>query len=139
VGAPAGARGAFAQLSEAERQQLGTMSESEREAFFEEKGIDMPAGGPGGVAGGPSGAAGGPSGGRGGGPSLLDGTVASATSDKITVTLAAGGSANAFLDDSTVVAAADGKAAVIEEGAGVLVFTEPEAAGVSAAKAVVIK
>jgi hypothetical protein len=139
-----GGPGGFAQLSEAERAQLQGMSDTERQAFFDEKGIEMPAGGPGGP-GGPGGQAGqgapgeAPSGRPNGGPTLLEGVVASTTDDKITVTLTAGGSANAFVDDSTVVASVDGKTAVIEQGAAVLVFTEPEAAGVNAAKAVVIK
>lgn len=128
-----GGRGGFAQLSETERAQLQSMSETERQAFFEEKGIEMPAGGPGGQDGQA------PTGGPRGGSSLLEGTVSAISDDKITLTLTAGGSANAYLDAATVVASVDGKSATLEEGAAVLIFTEPEAAGVNAAKAVVIK
>jgi len=128
-----GGPGGFAQLSETERAQLQSMSEAERQAFFEEKGIEMPTGGPGGQ---PGQAPGGP---PRGGSSLLEGTVSGISDDKITVTLTAGGSANVYVDASTVVASVDGKSATLEEGATVLIFTEPEAAGVNAAKAVVIK
>lgn len=134
-----GARGgAFAQLSEDERAQMQNMTDEERQAFFEEKGIDMPAGGPGGQgAGAGAGGAGGPGG--AGGTKLLEGVVASADAEKISVTLTAGGSANAYLDDSTVVASVSGGAASIEKGANVTVVTQTEAAGVDAAKVVVLK
>lgn len=143
-GQPGDRGAAFAQLTEAEREQLQNMSDTERQEFFKEKGIEMPSGGPGGQGGqgAPSGQPGGgaPSGGGpGGGTTVLEGTIASVSDDKITVTLSGSGSANAYVDDSTVVAAVAGKDATLAEGATVLVYTEPEAAGVSAAKAIVIK
>jgi len=130
-----GRGGGFAQLSDAERQQLSTMSDSERQAFFKEKGIDMPAGGPGGQADGAGARVGGP----GGGASLLEGVVAGVTDGKVTVTLSAGGSANAYVDESTVIASVSGTSATLEAGADVMVFAVPEAPGVNAAKAVVVK
>ncbi len=133
-----GGPGGFTQLSVAERAQLQNMSEPERKAFFEEKGIDMPTGGPRDQAG-PTGPGVAPSARPGRGSSLLEGTVSGLSEDKITVTLAAGGSANAYLDEATVVASVDGESATLEEGAAVLIFAEPEAPGVNAAKAVIIK
>lgn len=133
-----GARGgAFAQLTEDERAQMQNMTDEERQAFFEEKGIDMPTGGPGQGAGAGAGGAGGPGG--AGGTKLLEGVVASADTEKITVTLSAGGSANAYLDDSTVIASVSAGAASIEKGANVTVVTQSEAAGVDAARVVVLK
>lgn len=137
--APGARGGAFAQLTEAERTQMQNMTDEERQAFFKEKGIDMPSGGPqgqNGMLGGDDAAAGGGPGGR---TSLLEGVVASIDGEKVALTLTAGGSANAYVDDATVLAATEGKTATLEKGAAVLVYAEPEAAGVSAAKVIVIK
>jgi len=131
-----GGVGGFAQLSETERQELQSMTEEERQAFFEEKGIDMPAGGPMGGGAAPVGAGGAP-GGRGGG--VLEGTVASVDAEKVTVKLASGGSAIAYLDTDTVIAAPAGGTPTLAEGASVLVFSQPEADGVNAATAIVVK
>jgi len=132
---------AFARLTDAERQQLSSMSEEERQAFFKEKGIEMPAGGPMGQGGTPGqdGMPGAPNGRRGPGATLLEGTVSDMTADKITIALTAGGSASAYYDDKTVVASVEGKSPTLEKGATVIVFTEPEAAGVNAAQAIVVK
>jgi hypothetical protein len=136
-----GGRAAFARLTDAERQQLASMSDEERQAVLEEKGIDMPAGGPMGQGGipGQEGASGAQGGQRGPGNSLLDGTVSSMTTNKLTVALNAGGSAATYYDDKTVVASVEGKDPKLEKGAAVIVFTEPEAAGVNAAKAIIVK
>lgn len=136
--APDGARGAFAQLSQTERDQLATMSDEERQAFFEEKGIDMPAGGPMGGAGGGRGGAGMAGDGRGG-AQVLEGTVAAIEGDKVSLTLTGGGTANVYVDDSTVLASTEGKAPELSAGANVVVISTPEAAGVNAASTVVVK
>lgn len=137
--APAGApdRGAFAQLTEDERAKLQTMSADEREAFFEEKGIDMPAGAP---MGGPGagGAGGGMMGGRGG-QQVLEGTVEDYSDGKITLTLAEGGSAKVYVDTDTVLAAVQGKQPKVATGATLMVVATPEADGVTAASAIVVK
>lgn len=134
AGAPGGrGGGAFAQLSEDERAQMQNMTDEERQAFFEEKGIEMPSGGPG------QGGQGGPAGDTSGGTKLLEGVIASADAEKLTVTLAAGGSGSAYIDETTVIASVGGASATVEKGANVMVVTVPEAAGVDAAKAVILK
>lgn len=138
-----GPGGAFAQLTDAERQQLQGMTDEQRQAFFEEKGIDMPAGGPGGAtAGAASGTATGAQGGQGGpdgGTQFVEGTVASYSDGKMNVTIASGGSSNVYVDDSTIVASVDGKSTTITTGSKVAVTSRQEAAGVSAALSVVIE
>ncbi|MFA5845170.1 MAG: hypothetical protein WC971_10125 [Coriobacteriia bacterium] len=128
-----GGRGAFAQLSAADRQRMTTMSDAERQAFFKERGIDMPANGgfPGGGAGGA-----GTMGRRGGG--AIEGTVISLADDSITVKLAAGGSQKLVIDDKTVRATADGVTTKLAEGASVLVVSVPEADGVAGARAIIV-
>ena len=112
------------------------MTDEERTAFFKEKGIDMPTGGPGGpMVAGQNGAA--PGGGRG--TQLLDGEVLSVDADSMTVKLAGGGSTKVYLSTDTVEAAAEGTAYKLEAGAEVLVFAEPEADGITAARAVIVK
>lgn len=137
AGAPAG----LARLTEDERRQLQTMTPEQRTQFFKEKGINVPTGGPGGgmMFGGPDGSSGtGAPGGRGG-TRLLDGTVQSVDAEKMTVTLTDGGSATVYLDASTVRATAASSTATPAVGAKVLVVSVPEAAGVSAAKAIIVK
>lgn len=134
-------RAAFAQLSQADREAMATMTDEERQAFFKEKGIEMPTGGAMGAPGDPgSGQAGrGAMGGGPGGNQVLDGTIASIAGDKISLTLAGGGSAKVYVDDTTVVAAVDGKEPVLAKGATVIVIAKSEATGVSAASTVVVK
>lgn len=133
-----GPNGAFAQLTDTERQQLQNMTAEERQQFFKKKGItlpegadpsNMPSGTPGAIRGG----------GMGAGSSVLEGTVASVASDTITVALTAGGSATVYVDGNTVKAAVSGAKPDIVQGAKVLVYAEPEAAGVTAAKAIIVK
>lgn len=127
---------AFAQLSESERQALQSMSAEERQAFFREKGIDMPEGAP---QGGPTGDAAGGLGGPGGRTRVLEGTISAYDADKITVTLTAGGSATAYVDADTVLAATKDAVPELKEGAAVVVISQPEADGVDAASAVIVK
>lgn len=138
-------RAAFARLSEADRQQMQGMSAEERQAFLKEKGIDIPsggAGGPGGPAGMMGSAAGTDDSGRGfgrGGSRMLEGSVTGLSKDSITVALTGGGSVKALVDSSTVIATAEGSAAKLATGAKVIVVLVPEAAGVNAAKAIVVR
>ena len=132
----AGPGGAFAQLTEEERQQLQTMTEEERQAFFKEKGIELPAGMP---SGGPNGTAAGSMRGGPGGTQLLEGTVSAIDSEKVTLTLASGGSAAVYVDESTVRAAVSGANPDVAKGARVYVLAQQEAEGVNAAKVVVVR
>ncbi len=131
---PGGPGGGFAELSASERQELQSMSDEERQAFFEDKGIDMPAGGPGGMPG-----ADGATAGRRGGPGTLEGTVAAISGEEVTVALTGGGSTVVYVDADTVKAVAEGSTGTLSEGAEVLVFAEPEADGVMTARAIVVK
>ncbi len=133
-----GANGAFAQLTDTERQQLQNMSAEERQQFLEKKGIalpegadpsNMPSGTPGAIRGG----------GMGAGSSVLEGTVASVAGDTVTIALTSGGSAVVYVDGNTVKAAVSGAKPDIVQGAKVLVYAQPEAAGVTAAKAIIVK
>lgn len=125
------ARGAFGSLSDAERQQLRDMTAEQRQQFFRERGIEMPADG----RFGPGGAAGG----RPGGTRLLDGTVVSLSGDQLTLKLADGGSTTVYVGTDTVKATAQGATAKLAAGAKVLVVAEREAEGVTAAKVVVVR
>jgi len=132
-----GPGGAFAQLTDEERQQLQTMTEEERQAFFKEKGIDVPANMPTGAPGAAGGTA--TTGGRPGGAQLLEGKVTAVDSEKITLSLTSGGSAVVYVDNNTVKAAASGASPDVAEGANVYVFAQTEAEGVTAAKVIVVK
>ncbi len=138
VGMQGGPGGGFAQLSEAERQQLQNMSAEERQQFFKDKGIEMPQGfdpanGPGGAG------ANGAPGGMRGGTQLVEGTVDTVAPDKISVALPSGGSATFYVDDKTVKAAVSGAKPDVVQGAKVYVYAEPEAEGVTAARAIIVK
>lgn len=131
-----GANDAFAQLTDTERQQLQNMTAEERQQFLQQKGITLPQGADG------SNFASGTPGARGGigrGATLMEGTVASVASDTITVALTAGGSVTVYVDGNTVKAAVSGAKPDIVQGAKVLVYAEPEAAGVTAAKAIIVR
>jgi hypothetical protein len=132
-----GANGPFAQLTDAERQQLQNMTAEERQQFFQEKGIQLPQGGDGSFV--TSGTAGGQGGRVGRSTSLFEGTVASVSADTVTIALSAGGSVNIYLDSSTVKAAVAGAKADVVSGAKVLVYAQPEATGVTAAKAIIVQ
>jgi hypothetical protein len=136
--AQGGPGGAFAQLTDEERQQLQNMTDAERQQFFKDKGIDMPQGFD--RSGVPSGAPAGTSGmmrvrGSGG----IEGTIVSSGDGKITVKLADGGSMTAYVDDKTLLAAVSGATAKLTPGASVYMIVEPEATGVTAAKAIIVK
>lgn len=132
-------RAAFAKLSEADRASMANMTAEQRQAFLKEKGIDMPAGGPGGTADGTANGAIGMGRGPGGGNQVLEGTVASIDGEKVSLTLSAGGSAKVYVDGTTVVAATTGKTAEVTKGATVIVIAKPEATGVDVASTVVVK
>lgn len=125
-----GPGGAFAQLTEAERTSLQSMTAEERQAFFEEKG--MPAGGPGGTA--PDGSSG--RGTRGGG--LIQGKVAALSDDSLTIELDGGGSSKIDLTADTVKASVEG-AGTLAVGSSVMVSAIPEAEGVMTAQLVVVR
>lgn len=137
-------RAAFSQLSQADREAMASMTDEERQAFFKEKGIEMPTGGAGGMMGAPGGtgqqgARGGALGAGPGGNQVLEGTVTSIAGDKVSLTLTGGGSAKVYVDDATVIAAVDGRKAALAEGTSVIVIARAEATGVSAATTVVVK
>ena len=143
-GSDNGGRAAFANLSAADRAKLQTMSADERTAFFKEKGITMPTGGPGGNGGMPG--ATGDTAGTGSqgsgmrGASILEGTVLSVASDTITVSLTAGGSRQVYVDASTVKAATSGTVpTTLAKDMKVMIFAQPEAAGVTTAKAIIVQ
>lgn len=127
-----GPGGGFAQLTDAERRQMQTMTAEERAAFFKEKGIELPDG----AAGMPGADA--PAGMRGSRMGLLAGKVAAMDAETITIELGAGGSQKVYLDDDTVRAAEDG-AATLAVGSQVMVSATPEADGVNAAQLVVVR
>jgi hypothetical protein len=127
-----GPGGGFARLSASDRTKLQTMSDAERQAFFKEKGINMPTGGPGTGA---PGTGGGMM--RSGG--LLEGKVTSVDAEKVKLTLSSGGSATVYTDANTVIAAEEGATPKIVVGASVMVSAQPEASGVSAAKLIVVR
>ena len=133
-----GSGGAFAQLTDAERQQLQNMTAEERTQFFKDKGIEMPQGFDSANAAGGAGAVPGGAGMRGG-TQLVEGTVTSVATDKITIELAAGGSATFYVDDKTVKAAVSGAKPDVVKGAKVYVYAEPKAEGVTAARAIIVK
>lgn len=69
---------------------------------------------------------------------LLEGTVTSSDAEKVKVKLAAGGSSTVYVDSSTVIAAVEGATPKVATGASVMISAQPEASGVSAAKAIII-
>lgn len=120
--------GPFADMTDAERTAFEAMTDEEKQAYMEEKGISAPTGDAaqgGRGAGGPGGA--------------IEGTVASVDGEKFTVTITSGGSSTIYLSSDTVVAAVSGKSATVSEGATVMVYTTPEADGVTSATTVIIK
>jgi len=133
---PFGANGAFAQLTAAERQQLQNMTPEQRQQFLQQKGITLPQGADGSnFASGTPGARGG----MGRGTTLMEGTVASVAGDTVTIALTSGGSAVVYVDGNTVKAAVSGAKPDIVQGAKVLAYAQPEATGVTAAKAIIVK
>lgn len=129
---PAAALGA---LTDAERQSLQTMTAEERAAFFKDKGIDLPAGGPMGDAAADP-AVSGPGGGPGG---AVEGEVLSMDAETVTIKLVGGGSQQVYVDADTVKATADGSTSKLAVGAQVIAFTTPEADNVMAATALIVK
>lgn len=116
--------GPMANLTDAERQQVQSMSESERQKFFQEKmGGQMPAGAPGG---------------RGG--VVVEGQVVDVATDSATIKTTSGGSQTVYLDDTTVVGHVEkGSDTAIASGDNVVVAAQPEADNVVTAKAVIVK
>jgi len=111
------------------------MTAEERTQFFKDKGIELPQGfDPANAPGGANGA-----GGMRRGAQLAEGTVASVSADKITVAMANGGSATFYVDDKTVKAAVSGAKPDLVQGAKVYVYAQPEAEGVTAARAIIVK
>lgn len=99
--------GPFADLSDAERAELESMSDEERQAWLQEN-----------MGSRPNGAQGGPT--RGG---TLQGEVIEATDDSITISLESG-SQTVYLDSATVIAYVEG-AGELGAGANVLVIAGP--------------
>lgn len=115
-----GAGGPMANLTDEERTQLESMTDEERQQFFQEK---MGSAGPG--------APGGPA--RGGN---LEGEVVEVAADTVTLKLSSG-TQTVYTDENTVVARQDG-AGELAAGAKVLVFSQPSADGVNTASCIVV-
>jgi len=116
-----GQGGPMADLTEEERAELESMTDEERQAFFQEKmGAAAPGGGPGGPA-------------RGG---QLEGEVVDLAPDSLTIKLESG-SQNVYYDGDTVIAYEDG-AGKLAAGSNVMVIAEPAADGVTNASAIVV-
>lgn len=125
-----GPGGTLASLTQAERERLRDMTPEQRQEFFKEKGIEVPAGaavGSGAEA--PRAAV-----------RLLEGTVMSAAEEHVTLGLLAGGSVTVYVDADTVRAATKSAAPdPLTKGAEVIVLAESEAEGVTAAKVIVVR
>jgi hypothetical protein len=128
-------RGALSELNREERAQLRDMSDAERQAFLKEKGIDPSASGTRGLGGGQTNGAAG-SGRR---EQVLEGTIASVDSDRLSLALSTGGTARVYLDVDTLLAAAEGAIVRLALGAEVLVVANREAEGVTGARAIIVK
>ncbi len=118
AGGPGGSGGPMADLTDEERAEIESMTEEERQAFFQEK---MGGAAPGGPA-------------RGG---QLSGEVLEMTTDTITVKLQ-NGSQTFYYDADTTIAYEKG-AADLAAGSKVLVIAEPAADGVTNATAIVVE
>ncbi|MDP2234384.1 MAG: hypothetical protein Q8K89_12155 [Actinomycetota bacterium] len=120
-GAARGAGGPMANLTEAERTQIQSMSDEERQAFLAEK-FDgqVPTGGPGGIRGG-----------------TIDGEVLEVAQDTVTLKLTSG-SQTVYYDGDTTIAYEEG-AAKLAAGSQILVIAEPAADGVTNASVIVVK
>jgi hypothetical protein len=127
VGGPGGAGGPMANLTADERAQLQSMTDEERQAFFQEK---MGGQAPGGTI--PGGA------GRGMVGGLMEGEVIEVADGTITLKLTSGSSQTLYTDADTIIAKAEG-AADLEVGSVVLVSATPEADGVTTASVIVVK
>jgi hypothetical protein len=117
--------GPMAEISDEDRAAIESMTEEERQAYFEENfGGQMP---------GAAGDSGGPP--RGG---TLEGEVLEVASGTITLGLENGGSQTVYTDGDTVVANADG-AAELAVGSEVIVIAQPQTDGVAHASVVVVR
>ncbi|MCL4078065.1 hypothetical protein MX659_00345 [Coriobacteriia bacterium Es71-Z0120] len=118
--------GPMAQLTDEERAKLRTMTDEERQQFFEQKfGSTMPALGTDGAFRGP----------RGG---TTEGTVIETDGGSITLKTTAGGSQTLYTDSTTVVAYQKG-AQTLQAGSHVMVLAQPDSSGdVATAKLVVV-
>jgi len=126
---PRGAGGPMAQLTEQERQQLQNMSESERQAFFQEK--------MGGSA--PTDASGMP-GGPGGRTMSVDGEITEVATDSVIIKTTDGGSRTVYTDGETTIGYAQGvEQKPLAAGDKVIVVATPEADNVITATAVLVK
>ena len=115
-------------LAQMDREQLKDMTEEERQAFFEEQGMEPPVGGMG---------VGGMRGGSGGG--MIEGTVLAIDDESITLELADGGSQTIYLGDETTYAeTSEAGVAGLAEGVTVRVAGTPQADGVVTADSVVV-
>jgi|GEM_PF-1172211 len=123
---PGAGGGPMADLTEEERTELENMTAEDRQEFLAERmGVDpteMPTGG----------------GMRGFGGGTVDGTVLEVADDTITVELEDGGSQTLYTDSDTVIAHTE-SASDLGVGSDVMVIVEPEADGVTMARAVVVR
>lgn len=118
-----GAGGPMGNLTAAERTKVDAMSDSERQAYFQEQmGSDAASG------------TADPRGGRGG---LLEGEVIEVASDTLTVKIGTS-SQTIYTDEATVIGYEDG-AAKIAAGSKILIFSQPSADNVNTAQAILVK
>lgn len=121
AGGPNGTGGPMANLTDEEKAQVESMTEEERQQFFQEK---MGSSAPGG-AGGPA---------RGG---QLEGEVVEVATDSITLKLDSG-TQTIYYDTDTVIAYQEG-AGKLAAGSKIMVMSQPAADGVNNADAIIVK
>lgn len=122
-GGTRGAGGPMANMTDEERAKLDSMTDTERQAYFQEQMGSQ--------------AASGTVGPRGGGGGLVTGDVIEVATDTITVKVGTN-SQTIYIDDSTVIGYEEG-AGTMAAGSSILVFSEPSADNVVTAQAILVK
>lgn len=126
MGGPGGNGGPMGNISDAERQKIANMSDTERQQFFAER---MRSEGASGMPG--------PRGNR---SPQMEGSIVSVSGETFTLKLANGGSASVYLKDDTTIAYAKGvEAKELATGDEVIVLATPAADNVINATLVVVK
>lgn len=119
----------MANLTDAERQRLQSMSDEERQQFLQERfGGQLPQGGPGGAAG------------RGSRTLLVEGEVMDVAADSLTVKTTNQGSQVVYYDAETITAYAKGVSETqLAKGMAVAIVAAPEAEQINSASLIVVK
>lgn len=118
-----GAGGPMANMTAEERAKVDAMTDTERQAYFQEQMGSQ--------------AASGTVGPRGGGGGLVTGDVIEVATDTITVKVGTN-SQTIYIDDTTVIGYEEG-ASTMATGSSILVFSEPSADNVVTAQAILVK